>query len=110
MQVSMLLYCLGEDTEDVLTSMNIDEGGREKYHTVLKHFDDFFKVHKNVIFERAKFNSQHQREGEAVEEFITALYNLVKTCKYSALKDEMLRDRLVIGTEMLVVREALDGQ
>ena len=99
----MLLYCLGKDTEDVLTFTNIDDEGREKYDTVLKHFDDCFNVRKNVIFERAKFNSRHQREGETVEEYITALYKLVETGEYGALKDEMLRDQLVVGIKDTLV-------
>ena len=32
-----------------------------------------------------------------MEQFITALYNLAETCKYGALRDEMLHDRIVVG-------------
>ena len=46
----MLLYCLGEDAEDVLISKNIREDQQDNYDSVLQHFDDF-KVGKNVIFE-----------------------------------------------------------
>lgn len=88
----MLLYCLGEDAEDVLTSTNISDEERHRYQIVLEHFDSFFKVRKNVVFERAKFNSRYQRDSETVEGFIAALYNLVETCNYGALKEEMLRD------------------
>ena len=57
----------------------------------------FFKVRKNLIFERARFNQRNQSEGESVEQYITALYHLVETCEYGDLRDEMLRDRLVVG-------------
>jgi len=79
---------------------------------VLQHFDNFFKVRKNLIFERAKFNRRQQREGETVEEFITALYSLVETCEYGALKDEMLRDRIVVGIQDSAMSERLqmDGE
>ena len=95
-QVSMLLYSLGEDAEEVLDSTNITDSERDSYETVLRQFDDFFKVRKNVIFERAKFNTRSQREGESVEEFITALYHLVETCDYGSMKEEMLQDRIVV--------------
>ena len=52
-QVSTSLYCLG----DVLTSTNITAKQRRNYDTVLVKFDDFFRVRKNVIFERAWFNT-----------------------------------------------------
>ena len=55
-QVSTLLYCLGEEAEDVLISTNITEEERKTYESVRSHLDDFFKVRINVILERAKFN------------------------------------------------------
>lgn len=78
-QVSTLLYCLGEEAGDILTSTNITEEGHKKYNTVVKHFYDFFKVRRNIILERARFNRQSQREGETVEQYITALYSLIET-------------------------------
>lgn len=88
-QVSTLLYCLGEEADDVLSSTNIKADDRKKYETVLAKFDGFFQVRKNVIFERARFNRRNQLEGESVEQYITALYRLVDSCDYGALKEEM---------------------
>ena len=50
-QISNLLYCLGEEAEDVLRSTNISEVDRGRYAQVLNKTDEFFKVQKNVIFE-----------------------------------------------------------
>ena len=96
-QVSTLLYCLGEEADDVLTSTNIKDDDRKKYDAVIAKFDAFFQVRKNVIFERARFNRRNQLEGESIEQYITALYRLVDTCEYGTLKKEMLRDRIVVG-------------
>ena len=52
-QVSTLLYCLGEDADNVLTSTNITNEEQKKFDDVLAKFDAFFKVHQNVIFECA---------------------------------------------------------
>ena len=95
-QVSTLLYCLGNSADDVLTSTNIIAEDRKKYDSVLAKFDQFFGVRKNVIFERAKFNRHNQLPGELAEKYITALYHLVESCDYSELKEEMLRDRIVV--------------
>ena len=59
-QVSALLYCLGEEADDVLTSTNISSDSRKVFANVLKKFDEFFKVRKNIIFERARFNRRCQ--------------------------------------------------
>ena len=49
-QVSTLLYCLGEEADDVLTSTNITVYSRKKFADVLQKFDEFFKVRKNVAY------------------------------------------------------------
>ena len=60
-------------------------------------FDGHFVVRRNVIFERAKFNRRSQEEGERVDTFITSLYCLAEHCEYGILKEEMIRDRIVVG-------------
>ena len=54
--------------------------------------DKFFSVHRNVIFERAKFNLRSQQEGESAEEYIMALYSLAEDCDYKEWKEEMIPD------------------
>ena len=43
-QVSTLLYCMGQDAEEMLASTNITTVDREQYDQVLAQFDSFFKV------------------------------------------------------------------
>ena len=43
-QVSILLYCMGKEAEDVLTSTNIAEDKKKSYEGVLGIFNDYFKV------------------------------------------------------------------
>ena len=62
-----------------------------------KKFDDYFMKKKNVIYERAKFNMRRQEEGEPVDAFITALYNLALKCDYGTFNDELIRDGTVVG-------------
>ena len=106
-QVSMLLYCMGDEADTVLTSTGISQDDRKKYERVIATLDAFFKVRTNVIYERAKFNRRDQREGESVEQYISALYELVESCEYGRLRDEMLRDRIVVGIRDLRLSERL---
>ena len=41
--------------------------------------------------------SRRQEDGETVNLFITALYNLAERCEYGTLHDNMIRDRIVVG-------------
>ena len=103
-QVCTLLYTLGEDTEDVLSSTNIS---RKKYAEVMAKFDGFFQVRKNVIYERARFNRRVQQADESVEQFITNLYQLAKYCEYGNLRNEMIHDRIVVGIRGSTLSEKL---
>ena len=107
-QVSALFYCMGEAPWDVLTSTNISSEDRNKYEPVMRKFDEFFNVRRNVILERAKFNCRSQMAGESAEAYITALYSLVETCEYKAdVVEETLRDRLVVGMRDTILSECL---
>ena len=50
---------MGEEAEDVLTSTEISDDERKRYDAVMSKFDGFFKVRKNLIFERARFNQRN---------------------------------------------------
>ena len=90
---------MGEEAEVVLTSMGISEEERKAYSTVSIRFDEFFKVRRNVIFERARFNKRDQLQGESAEQYIMELYTLAENCNYGDLTSEMIRDRLVVGIQ-----------
>ena len=96
-QVSTFLYCLGEEADAVLTSTNPSDEDRKGYDSVIGRFDGFFKVRKNIIFERARFNRRNQLEGETAETYIMELYTLAESCEFKDTKEEMIRDRLVVG-------------
>ena len=106
-QVSTLLYCLGEEADDVLTSTNISTESRKKYDDVLAKFDAHFQVRKNIIFERAQFNRRTQEDEESVDQFITNLYSLAENCEFGTMKDELIRDRLVVGIKDIALSERL---
>ena len=96
-QVSILLYTMGEDAEDVLSSTNISTDDRKVYAEVMAKFDGFYQIRKNVIYERARFNRRVQQPDESVEQFITHLYHLAEHCEYGNLREEMIRDCIVVG-------------
>ena len=96
-KVSTLLYTLGDEAEEVLASTSITQEERITFRLVMEKLDQFFQVRKNILFERARFNRRDQEEGESAETYITELYRLVETCDYGGMKEEMLRDRLVVG-------------
>ena len=78
-------------------STKISDDDKKDYDKVIAKFDSYFQVQKNVIFERARFNRRYQKQDEFVEQFITCLYQLSENCAYGKLRDEVIRDWMVVG-------------
>jgi transposase InsO family protein len=93
-KINVLLYLMGEESEEILLQF---AEVPTNYALTVRAFDKYFIPKKNVIFERYKFNSRTQKEGESVDSFITALHGLAEYCEYGALKEELIRDRIVVG-------------
>ena len=55
-QTSTLLYCLGEEAEDVLKSAGAKDADKATVDKIIKKFDEFFATRRNIIYERARFN------------------------------------------------------
>ena len=70
-------------------------------------FQGYFIKKHNVIFERAKFNMKSQLEGESVDSFVSALHGLAEHCNFRDLKEELIRDRMVVGLRDATLSEKL---
>lgn len=81
----MLLYSMGEDTDDTFTSTDITTVERKQYRSVIAKHDENFHLQRNVIFKQARLNHCIQKVSTG---FITNLYN------YGDLKNDMIRDRV----------------
>ena len=106
-QIDSLIYAMGEQAEDILKSLSLTDEQSKSYEAVKKALTEHFVVRRNVIFERAVFNRRVQGPDESVDTFITALHTLAETCEYGDLKDQLIRDRLVVGLKDLQLSERL---
>ena len=50
-----------------------------------------------MTWERDVFNTRSQSASETIEEYVTALKLLSKTCEFGDLADSLVKDRLVCG-------------
>lgn len=106
-QVNTLMYCMGDDADDVLKGLKLSAADQLDYAKVKEGFEKLFVVKKNIVYERARFNSRKQEPNESVETFVTALYGLAEHCNYGTLHDELVRDRIVVGLADLKLSERL---
>ena len=95
-QVGVFLYSMGDVADDLLATMNVDEAA-VTYERLIEHFQQHFGARKNIITSRARFNKRVQKSGEKMDTFLTDLHRLAEDCEYGALKEELIRDRIVVG-------------
>ena len=90
---------MGLDSQDILETTGITAEERADYNSVATKFDKYFGVRKNVIFEKAQFNSKRQQPGETREQYILALSAQAVKWGYTSQqqKEQDIHDSLVIG-------------
>ena len=106
-QVNAHIYTMGDEADDILLSFNLSAEDLKRYETVKNKFENHFIAKRNIIYERAKFNVRIQNENEPVEDFITDMHCLAEHCDFGTLKDQLIRDRVVVGLKNKQLSEKL---
>ncbi|UYV62932.1 K02A2.6-like [Cordylochernes scorpioides] len=107
LKVAILLNFIGEEALEVFNTFHLKEDEAENFDLVINKFDDFCEPKKNVIFERFKFFSATQKDGESIDSFITELKGLSTSCEFESQKDSLIRDRIVYGIQGKALQERL---
>ena len=87
---------MGECADDILKTLQIVED-KASYEEVKSVLENHFSDRRNVLVERARFNRRVQRPGEPVDTFIQDLYKIAADCENGTLKNELIRDRIIVG-------------
>lgn len=109
-QVATLLTVIGEEAREVFATFTgwEHEGDDKKIEPVLAKFEQYCQPHKNIPFERYRFNRRTQEPGETYDQYRTSLRKIAENCDFDTITpDEILRDRLVFGIRDAKTRERL---
>lgn len=79
----------------------------DKYDTALQALRNFFTPKVNVVAERYRFHQRSQRVGETTNQFVAALRELVTTCQFGNMEEEMIRDQIMEKAKSARIRERL---
>ena len=105
-KVSYLLLWMGDKGRDVrATWTNISEQDSKKLETYYKRFKDHVQPKLNPIFARYKFSNEVQNQ-DSIDAFVTRLRLSARDCNFTDA-NEMIRDRIVFGTNSSKIREKL---
>jgi len=96
-QVAALKAALGPDSRNTIKHLNLSEDNLKKVKPILDALGTYYKPKLNVVYERYKFNTLVQGPEDSIETYVRKLRELAQNCSFGALKEELLRDRLVLG-------------
>ena len=89
-----LVSRLNEQTEEYPFQ---SEDEKKNVAKILELRESYCLGKTNVIYETYRFNNRDQEAGELIDTYASNLRSLSDTCNFGALKDEMIRDRIVCG-------------
>ena len=95
-QVSIFLYAVGDCADDILATFSIDEE-TVSFADIKTELNNYFGARRSVVVEQAHFTKRVQRQSEAIDSCIQNLYKIAEGCNYGTLKEELIRDRTVVG-------------
>ena len=106
-QVARLLNAAGPEAQeihDLFTFENNDQ--KKEYKTILEKFRAYCRPKKNIVYERHKFWSRRQNEGEPFDRWLKEMRVIAKDCEF-AEEDNMIRDKIVYGVSDKKVQERM---
>ncbi|VDI12352.1 Hypothetical predicted protein [Mytilus galloprovincialis] len=85
---ALLLHYAGESVYDIYDA---EKGETEASYTATKQvLTTYFEPKKNTQMEVYKFRTHKQKEGQSLDEFVTELRKLAKTCEFTNVDKEIL--------------------
>lgn len=97
-KIATFLNAIGKEAREVYESFGMTAEQRVVYNQVIAAFDAFCEPKKNIIYELFLFYRRDQKQKEPFDSFLMDLRRLARTCNFGQAENEMIRDRIVIGT------------
>ena len=107
-QAYTLLNLAGLEAVEKSESFVYAEGeSHEEPDILLIKFRELCLPAKNIIMDRHAFNTANQGTGESIQAYVSTLKILAKKCEFGALRDDLIRDRIVCGIQNDRLRKQL---
>ncbi|XP_067943108.1 uncharacterized protein [Watersipora subatra] len=108
-QIANLLMLMGPERVPIYDQFLFyatEEGRTRTLNNVIRMFDAHFEPVQNIIYEQVKFNSLRQ-SSMSINQFITQVHTQADNCDYVNMRDQLIRDRIVVGVSDNKLREQL---
>ena len=94
-QNALLLHMVGQETQDIYDTLNVEEREGTLYKTLLEALDQHFCIKKNIPFERLRFRTAKQLQKESIEQYLTQLRQLAQYCEYGNEIENNIIDQII---------------
>ena len=98
-QAVTLKTVMGKECRQILSRLELSNADKKKLNKIIEKLEEYFVPTRNVLYELYLFHSAQQQTHETVDQYMIHLQHLAKSCKFGALHDEMVCDRLVLGCQ-----------
>ena len=107
-RVAAFITCIGPKALAIHNGLPFQsEDEKKNLAKILELWESYCLGKTNIIYERYRFNNRNQEAGESIDTYPSNLRCLSDTCNFGALKDEMIRDRIVCGVRDGSLRKKL---
>ena len=107
-KIKLFHYLIGQSGRELLDTLSADDAtARVTVSALMKLFDDHCNPKLNETVERYRFFMRDQGMDETVDKYVTDLRVLASSCNFGQLKDSLIKDRIVCGTNNSALRERL---
>ena len=96
---AMLFHSIRIEAMRIFNSLKFRNGeDRNNMADVIKKFDQHFLGQTQEFFERFQFNRRNQESGGSIDEYVSVLRNMAKTCGFcDCMRELLIMDRILLG-------------
>ena len=107
-KAALFLHCIGDEGRRIYNTLPFDAAGdNEVYTKVIEKFEAHISPRKTITFNRYKFFTYRQDDGQTFDDYLTTMRKLCGDSELGTMEDELLRDMLIIGLKDKRLQEHL---
>ncbi|OON15545.1 hypothetical protein X801_08650, partial [Opisthorchis viverrini] len=107
-KVNILLTICGSATHSLIRSLvSPDLPNARTFDDLVSIVSKHYDPKPSVTAQRFKFNTRVLKKEESIADFVTELRSLTEHCDYGDFRNDILRDRLVVGVRNARMQQCL---
>ena len=96
--MATLLATIGKEALQIYHLLPMTEEERKNPKEIIEKLETYFKPKRNIVYKRYMFFSRDQKAKETFGFYLTSLRRLASSREFTQLEEELIRDRVVLGT------------